>query len=61
VETQEQLTVLGALGCQISQGFFLHRPMPPAAVETILARAQTWPNEDARRPWLPAPVESRAS
>jgi diguanylate cyclase (GGDEF)-like protein len=40
VETQEQLTLLGAMGCDINQGFLLHRPMPAEQVEKLLM-AQT--------------------
>jgi diguanylate cyclase (GGDEF)-like protein len=36
VETEEQLTTLRAMGCDISQGFFLFRPMPAAQVEKLL-------------------------
>jgi diguanylate cyclase (GGDEF)-like protein len=43
VETAQQLTLLNALGCDISQGFFLHRPMPVDALEKLLG---AW----ARRP-----------
>ena len=35
VETQEQLTMLQGMGCDINQGFFLHRPMPGEAVEKL--------------------------
>ena len=39
VETQEQLTLLQSMGCDINQGFFLHRPMPPDAVEKLFRPA----------------------
>jgi EAL domain-containing protein (putative c-di-GMP-specific phosphodiesterase class I) len=39
VETQEQLTLLESMGCDINQGFFLHRPMPCDAVEKLLKPA----------------------
>ncbi|UQN09256.1 bifunctional diguanylate cyclase/phosphodiesterase [Deinococcus sp. QL22] len=29
IETAEQLVILQALGCQLGQGFFFHRPEPP--------------------------------
>jgi diguanylate cyclase (GGDEF)-like protein len=35
VETEEQLRLIRALGCDLSQGFFLHRPMPREAVEKL--------------------------
>jgi diguanylate cyclase (GGDEF)-like protein len=36
VETAQQLSLLNTLGCDISQGFFLHRPMPVQAFEELL-------------------------
>jgi diguanylate cyclase len=36
VETQEQLTMLGAMGCDINQGFLLYKPMPAEQVEALL-------------------------
>ena len=36
VETAHQLELLNTLGCDISQGFFLHRPMPAEALEELL-------------------------
>jgi len=36
VETAEQLSLLHALGCDVSQGFFLHRPMPVEKLEELL-------------------------
>jgi EAL domain-containing protein (putative c-di-GMP-specific phosphodiesterase class I) len=36
VETDEQLAVLRTLGCDVNQGFFLHRPMSPRAIENLL-------------------------
>jgi diguanylate cyclase (GGDEF)-like protein len=36
IETEEQLAVLNAMGCDIGQGFFLHRPMPAEKVEKLL-------------------------
>jgi EAL domain-containing protein (putative c-di-GMP-specific phosphodiesterase class I) len=36
VETAQQLALLNGLGCDISQGFFLHRPMPVEALEELL-------------------------
>jgi predicted signal transduction protein with EAL and GGDEF domain len=41
VETAEQLALLKSLGCDINQGFFLHRPMPSAALEELL-RTVPW-------------------
>ena len=37
VETANQLAVLRAMGCDLSQGFLLHRPMPPSDVAKALA------------------------
>jgi EAL domain-containing protein (putative c-di-GMP-specific phosphodiesterase class I) len=36
VETQEQLSLLGAMGCDINQGFLLYKPMPADQVEALL-------------------------
>jgi len=36
VETEEQLTLLRALGCDLHQGFYLHRPMPRQEIEKLL-------------------------
>jgi diguanylate cyclase (GGDEF)-like protein len=39
VETEGQLNLLRAMGCDINQGFFLSRPIPADAVEKILQRS----------------------
>jgi diguanylate cyclase (GGDEF)-like protein len=39
VESQEQLTTLRALGCEMAQGFFLARPSPAEVVEQMLGLA----------------------
>jgi diguanylate cyclase (GGDEF)-like protein len=36
VETEEQFAVLRSLGCDVNQGFYLHRPMSFEAVEELL-------------------------
>ncbi|HLK22855.1 MAG TPA: EAL domain-containing protein [Bryobacteraceae bacterium] len=36
VETEDQLKLLGAMGCDINQGFLLHKPMPADQVEALL-------------------------
>ena len=36
VETAEQLALLNTLGCDLNQGFFLHRPMSVEALEELL-------------------------
>jgi EAL domain-containing protein (putative c-di-GMP-specific phosphodiesterase class I) len=36
VETQQQLSLLRALGCDTIQGFFLHRPLTVSAVEELM-------------------------
>ncbi|MCC6366138.1 MAG: EAL domain-containing protein [Bryobacterales bacterium] len=48
VETEEQLRMLENLKCDVAQGYLLHRPHAPAAVEDIL-------REDARI-WKGQPV-----
>ena len=37
VETTEQLAQLRKLGCDVGQGFFFSRPLPPAEIEPLLA------------------------
>jgi diguanylate cyclase (GGDEF)-like protein len=62
VETGEQLAHLATLGCDISQGFFLYRPMSPNAVLNMLMKTGAWFLQGGSRPaWVPAPVEIRAS
>jgi len=46
VETEEQLTVLRAMGCDINQGFLLHKPMPADQVEKLFGTIATG-TEDA--------------
>jgi EAL domain-containing protein (putative c-di-GMP-specific phosphodiesterase class I) len=41
VETQEQLTLLGAMGCDINQGFLLFKPMPAEEIKKLLTAAQS--------------------
>jgi len=36
VETAQQLALLKTLGCDINQGFFLHRPMSVESLETLM-------------------------
>jgi EAL domain-containing protein (putative c-di-GMP-specific phosphodiesterase class I) len=36
VETQHQLSLLWSLGCDIVQGFYLHRPLKASVVEDLL-------------------------
>ncbi|MBV9769098.1 MAG: EAL domain-containing protein, partial [Bryobacterales bacterium] len=36
VETAQQLKLLNALGCDITQGFFMHRPVPSEELEEML-------------------------
>ncbi len=40
VETAQQLALLKSLGCDINQGFFLHRPMPVESLEALLRATQ---------------------
>lgn len=52
VETHGQLVMLRAMGCDIGQGFFLHRPMPAAQLEkllrTVAATSTEGENPEAR-------------
>jgi EAL domain-containing protein (putative c-di-GMP-specific phosphodiesterase class I) len=51
VETQAQVTQLRAAGCQVGQGFYFSRPLPPRAFAELLTRyfspAGTRPRQDA--------------
>ena len=38
VETEEQLTLLAAMGCDVNQGFLLYKPMPEDQVEALLKK-----------------------
>ncbi len=38
VETEQQLSLLRSMGCDLSQGFFLHRPMGSDAAEDLMKR-----------------------
>ncbi len=42
VETADQLKHLRALKCDLCQGFYLAKPMPPDAVETLLEQQPSW-------------------
>jgi EAL domain-containing protein (putative c-di-GMP-specific phosphodiesterase class I) len=43
VETAQQLALLNTLGCDVNQGFFLHRPMPVEALEKLMRAASLRP------------------
>ena len=36
IESQEQLSTLDEMGCEMAQGFFLARPSPAEVVERLL-------------------------
>jgi EAL domain-containing protein (putative c-di-GMP-specific phosphodiesterase class I) len=48
VETQEQVDVLTELGCDMLQGFFIHRPAPAAELAHWLAALPAGADECAR-------------
>jgi diguanylate cyclase (GGDEF)-like protein len=56
VETQEQLTLLQSMGCDINQGFFLHRPMAHDAVEKLFLPAAHVPETVIEEAVLTGPV-----
>ena len=45
VETAEQLSQLGALGCEYVQGFYLSKPVDVAAADCLIA-SQPWRGSD---------------
>jgi diguanylate cyclase (GGDEF)-like protein len=51
IETQEQLSTIDAMGCTMAQGFFLSRPIPTDAVESLF---------DVRLPTAPLALTSAA-
>jgi diguanylate cyclase (GGDEF)-like protein len=53
VETTEALQALVALGCDVAQGFYVSRPLPPGELEAWLASS---PWAAAHEPVRPAPV-----
>ena len=49
VETQQQLTMVRELGCQLAQGFYFHRPLDAPEISTLLrttATATVNPNDE---------------
>src|SRR5207248_11223986 len=51
VETSTQAEILGRIGCDLAQGYYLSRPMDADAVDDVL---RTCPPSGARVPALPA-------
>lgn len=49
VETQEQLALLGELGCDVAQGFLIHRPAPAQDVARWLGYLRSAPRPDEPR------------
>ena len=37
IETQSQLRLIRALGCEFAQGFYIARPLTPAAFEELVS------------------------
>jgi diguanylate cyclase (GGDEF)-like protein/PAS domain S-box-containing protein len=50
VETEAQLELLRALGCDLAQGYLISRPVSVAAFEDLLQRASTSARQDAHSP-----------
>jgi EAL domain-containing protein (putative c-di-GMP-specific phosphodiesterase class I) len=49
VESEHQLTALRELGCELAQGFYLHRPASAAATASVLGIAPAPEPGPARR------------
>jgi diguanylate cyclase (GGDEF)-like protein/PAS domain S-box-containing protein len=47
VETAEQALALRQMGCELAQGFHFHRPLPPEAVQQLLAASDAAPRRAA--------------
>jgi EAL domain-containing protein (putative c-di-GMP-specific phosphodiesterase class I) len=46
VETAGQLAILQRLGCHEVQGYYIARPVPPAACAALLQRRFLFPRQD---------------
>ncbi len=49
VETREQLTMLGELGCDFAQGFFFSRPLDPGELEALFSQGAHFPTASPAR------------
>lgn len=47
VETEQQQQLLKAIGCDYGQGFLFAKPLPAAAFDSLLAKADGGPQQDA--------------
>jgi EAL domain-containing protein (putative c-di-GMP-specific phosphodiesterase class I)/CheY-like chemotaxis protein len=61
VETSTQLEHLRVLGCDMAQGYYFERPLPPASAHTVVQRAASGEWRPAGgttgdAPWSPAPL-----
>jgi EAL domain-containing protein (putative c-di-GMP-specific phosphodiesterase class I) len=50
VETQDQLTRLRQIGCDLAQGFYFSKPLAPAAAEAFMARSPVLSRRVGGRP-----------
>jgi EAL domain-containing protein (putative c-di-GMP-specific phosphodiesterase class I) len=42
IETQEQLSLLRLLGCELGQGYLFAQPLDPQATETLFLSHPQW-------------------
>ncbi len=47
IETQEQLTYLQDLGCDLGQGYLMHKPLPAGQIEAMLADGGSFAAENS--------------
>ncbi len=57
VETEEQMMALKDLGCDMVQGYYFSRPVPPADFEPFLVKRRDLPAEDLKPEEPPAAAE----
>ncbi len=38
VETEQEATLLASMGCEVAQGYYFSRPIPPASLSALIAR-----------------------
>jgi diguanylate cyclase (GGDEF)-like protein/PAS domain S-box-containing protein len=60
VENEDQLELVRGLGCELAQGFHLHRPLPPEQVSALIAAQREDRGQRASQPRRAQPRGRRA-
>ncbi len=55
VESAVHVAALRAIGCPYAQGYYFSTPLPPAAIDAMLAAPQHWQRDDHRVPAVALP------